>query len=82
MYRRKVYGYSQEASCPFCGDVAVLKNSQDIPVCKDHKDNELNDLKCLCGEYLDLKFGKFGPFFTCIKCGAVTMKKALEYNDG
>lgn len=81
MYRKKVYGYSQETSCPFCGDKATSKNTQGIPVCSDHTEKELLDLKCLCGEYLDLKFGKYGPFFTCMKCGIVSLKKAMEYND-
>ncbi|MFW6230877.1 MAG: hypothetical protein ACOC32_02535 [Nanoarchaeota archaeon] len=78
--RRKIYGETKIADCPFCGKQATTKNPQGIPVCKDHEENELLDMKCICGEYLDLVFGKFGPFFKCMRCGGVTFKKALEYN--
>lgn len=77
---RKVYGQSQELQCPFCGSRATAKNEQGLPVCHRHTKNEVN-LKCVCGEYLDVKESKYGPFFTCMNCGAVSYKKGLEIND-
>jgi|TARA_B100002003_G_scaffold249312_1_gene285310 hypothetical protein len=82
MKMRKVYGKSREDSCPFCGKQGVTKNSQGIPVCLEHKETKLNDLKCICGEYLDIKEGKFGSYFNCINCGNINFKKALEMNQG
>ena len=76
----KVYGQSKQTNCPFCEKLALTQNSQKIPVCIDHKTRELSDLKCICGEWLDLKDGKFGPFFTCFSCGAINFNKALEMN--
>lgn len=60
----------------------MTKNSQEVPVCQRHKDKDLDGLKCACGSYLDIKNGKFGIFFTCMNCGIVNMKKALEINEG
>ena len=76
----KRYGQSQITGCPFCGQQSTTTNSQKIPVCVKHKERELQNLKCMCGSYLDLQHGKFGPFFTCWKCGSVNMRKALELN--
>lgn len=80
MYRKKVYGQSKIENCPFCEKQATSANSQGIPVCKDHKDSKLPELKCLCGEYLELRSGKWGPFFTCLNCGNINLRKALEVN--
>lgn len=77
---RKVYGESQEVVCPFCGGQATAKNAQGIPVCHRHTSNEIN-LKCACGEWLDVKEGKYGTFFLCLRCGPVSPKKAFEIND-
>lgn len=76
--QRKVYGQSKVSECPFCGSQAFSQNSQNIPVCKAHVNETLPDMKCVCGEWLDLKFGKWGPFFTCFNCGIVNLKKAME----
>ena len=78
----KRYGQSQIAKCPFCGMMSTTVNSQKIPTCIKHKESSLDNLKCACGGYLDLKHGKFGPFFTCFKCGIVNMRKALDVNSG
>jgi len=78
----KRYGQSQIAKCPFCGMMSTTVNSQKIPTCVKHKESSLDNLKCACGGYLDLKHGKFGPFFTCFKCGIVNMRKALDVNSG
>ena len=76
----KRYGQSQIAKCPFCGQQALAKNHQKIPVCLKHKEKELPPMKCACGSYLDLVQGKYGPFYNCFKCGTINMKKALELN--
>ena len=80
MRYKKVYGQSRANICPFCGDTATTTNDQGVPVCLAHKKEELLDLKCICGEWLDLKQGKYGPFFTCMTCGAVNFQKGLELN--
>ena len=77
---RKRYGESRIDKCPFCGKMAVVKNSQGIPVCNNHKGSELKNLKCACGEYLDIAKGKFGAYFRCINCGNISFKKGLEMN--
>lgn len=76
----KRYGESQVVNCPFCGKTAVTKNSQQVPVCTAHKDNELKNLKCVCGEWLDILPGKWGPYFRCLTCGNINFKKGLEMN--
>lgn len=78
----KKYGQSQIAKCPFCGMMSTTVNAQKIPTCVKHKESSLDNMKCACGGYLDLKHGKFGPFFTCFKCGIVNMRKALDVNSG
>ena len=80
MFIPKRYGESKVDGCPFCGRQAIVKNSEGIPVCNDHKDKTLGDMKCTCGQYLLLQKGKFGPYFNCLKCGNVTLKRALEIN--
>ncbi len=79
-YRRKEYGKSKIDSCPFCGKRATAVNSQGVPVCQKHKYSELKDLKCVCGEWLDLKTGKFGPYFHCMNCGNINFRKGLDMN--
>lgn len=81
MYIPKRYGQSRIDNCPFCGKQSTTSNKQGVPVCSDHKDSTLDNLKCVCGEYLELRTGKFGAYFNCINCGNVNMKKALEINE-
>lgn len=76
----KKYGQSKISQCPFCENTAVIKNKQDIPVCQRHKDAKLDDLKCICGSWLELHSGKWGPYFRCPNCGNINFKKALEIN--
>ena len=80
MYIPKKYGQSKVDLCPFCRKDATTKNSQQIPVCSMHKASILKDLTCFCGDYLELKDGKFGIYFTCTNCGNINIKKALEMN--
>ncbi|MFP4119271.1 MAG: hypothetical protein ACLFTH_04420 [Candidatus Woesearchaeota archaeon] len=81
MFRKKVYGQNGNAECLFCSKTATTKNEQGVPVCKEHTESILNDFKCACGEYLDIKESKYGIFFTCMNCGAVSLKKALLFNE-
>jgi len=76
----KRYGQSKLEKCPFCGKTATAENDQGVSTCLEHKQEKLPDMKCACGDYLDIRKGKFGAFFTCMQCGAISMKKALEMN--
>ncbi|MCF7866789.1 hypothetical protein K9L67_03550 [Candidatus Woesearchaeota archaeon] len=80
MFRKKIYGQSKTEECPFCGKIPTTSNEQKIPTCQDHKDVLLEDLKCACNDWLDLKESKYGPFFVCMNCGPVSFKKALDLN--
>jgi hypothetical protein len=77
---KKVYGASRMECCPLCGAHALMKNKQGIPVCVDHKDFSI-ELKCACGSWLDPKEGKWGTFFVCIHCGAISWQKAMAMNN-
>ena len=81
MYIPKRYGESKTNKCPFCEKDAFSQNKQKIPTCKDHKDTLLQEVKCVCGSWLDMREGKFGVFFTCINCGALNLRKVLEMNN-
>ncbi|MGM5482154.1 MAG: hypothetical protein ACQESF_01710 [Nanobdellota archaeon] len=78
--RKKIYGLSREENCPFCGKRATIKNKQGVFVCRDHKDSELNQMYCICGEPLEIKHGKYGMFFLCMQCGPVNKNKIFEIN--
>lgn len=80
MYIPKRYGESRIETCPFCGRQAINKNPQGVPVCKDHKDKNLPEMKCACGSYLYMQEGKFGIYFNCMKCGNMNLNKVLEIN--
>jgi hypothetical protein len=80
MYIPKRYGQSKVDLCPFCKKSATAKNSQQVPVCYGHKSAVLQELTCFCGDYLELKDGKFGVYFSCTNCGNINLKKALEMN--
>ena len=55
-------------------------NRQKVPACSAHKEELLDDLKCICGSALEMLHGKFGVFFSCIKCGNMNLRKVLEFN--
>ena len=80
MHIPKKYGQSKIDRCPFCQKHATCMNRQDVPVCASHKDQVLDSLKCVCGSTLGIMHGKFGVFFSCIKCGNMNLKKVLELN--
>ena len=77
----KRYGSYQVPKCPFCSRQAIAKNREGVPVCSPHRYQSLPDLKCSCGEYVDLKTGKWGPYFSCFKCGNVRFDRIMEVND-
>ena len=77
---KKNYEEHKVSKCPFCDKPAIAKNPQGIPTCMHHKNEELQDLRCKCGEYLDVKIGKYGPFFTCLNCNIIKFKVGLEIN--
>ncbi|MFH1173675.1 MAG: hypothetical protein V1725_00905 [archaeon] len=81
MYIPKRYGQSRVERCPFCTQHATTQNSQGVPVCNQHKSAEITDWKCACGEYIDVRQGKFGTFFSCLRCGNISMAKAAEMNE-
>jgi hypothetical protein len=82
MYIPRRYGQSKVDICPFCSRSATLNNKQGVPVCSAHKDMDLENFKCICGSFLELRNGKFGPYFYCFSCGNMNFKKALELNQG
>jgi topoisomerase IA-like protein len=74
----KKYGEYRKDNCPFCEKQATAKNSQGLLVCSEHKDSKLPDIKCLCGSWIEIRIGKFGPYFFCMNCGNINLKKGLE----
>ena len=80
MHIPKKYGQSKIDKCPFCQKQATSMNKQNVPVCSAHKEEKLDDLRCVCGSALETLHGKFGVFFSCMKCGNMNMKKVLEFN--
>ena len=80
MFIPKKYGQSKIDNCPFCQKQAITLNKQSVPVCVNHKEELLGDLKCVCGSILEMLHGKFGVFFKCINCGNMNLKKVMEFN--
>ena len=77
----KRYGKSKEILCPFCEHQSITKNKQGVPVCEKHRNKELPEFTCACGDWLELRTGKFGSYFHCIKCGNISFDKGLELNE-
>ncbi len=80
MYIPKRYGESKIDTCPFCSQHARSMNAQGVPVCSTHRKEEFGEMKCVCGEYLEMRSGKFGVFFNCLNCGNLNLRKTLELN--
>ena len=80
MYIPKRYGDSKIETCPFCSRQSTTVNVQSIPVCAEHKKSKLGEMSCVCGDELEVKGGKYGIFFLCMKCGPQNMKKVFETN--
>ena len=82
-YGKKVYGQTKSDICAFCGNVSIKKNKIGLPVCKSHENEEGSPaFKCLCGSWLDIKYGKFGVYANCLNCGNMNMQKVFEINSG
>lgn len=80
-YRKKIYGQSQQKTCAFCGKLATLKNPQGAEVCIQHKQSLIEEIKCTCGSWLELRSGKFGSYYNCINCGNINRNKAEEIKE-
>ena len=81
MRHKKVYGQSQNTICAFCSKQAVTQTEEKIPCCKDHIHKSIGIITCLCGNILDIKHSKYGPFFTCVKCGVISFSKGMSMKD-
>lgn len=75
---RKVYGQSKISTCPFCGKIATRKTETGLEVCPLHTKEQLQEIKCTCGSWLEQRAGKFGPYFNCLRCGNINFNKAME----
>jgi len=74
----KKYGESRKDKCMFCEAQATTENSQGLPACIKHNNEELEDKRCVCGEWLDIKKSKWGAFFLCNKCGPISINKGMN----
>ena len=77
-YKKKVYGSYKISTCPFCSRTATSKNEQGLDVCHQHTKSIMEESKCICGSWLELRQGKFGPYFHCEKCGNKNFSKGME----
>ena len=75
---KKVYGNSKQLNCPFCARIATHKSKQGLDVCRLHIKETLEEIKCVCGGWLESKVGKFGPYFNCLNCGNISYSKGME----
>lgn len=82
MRMRKQYGQSREDNCHFCEKRATLVNKQGVSVCPAHVNSMVDDKKCVCGEWMSVKKGKFGAFYLCPGCGPKSFSKADEMEQG
>lgn len=78
MYKKKVYGQSRSDFCPFCNKKATVTNKDGLYVCREHVNKQMEAIVCTCGEYLDQRSGKFGPYFNCFNCGNISFAKGME----
>ncbi len=82
-FNKKVYGETKAGVCVFCGNSAIKQNKINLPVCKEHETEDGSPaLKCICGEWVDVLVGKYGPYARCYRCGNVNLNKILELNAG
>jgi hypothetical protein len=75
---KKVYGQSKVSRCPFCDKLATRKSEQGLDVCPQHVKGVLEEIKCVCGSWLEVRDGKFGPYFNCMNCGNMNYAKGME----
>jgi hypothetical protein len=79
MHIPKLYGQPRIDRCHSCGSQSTAKNRQQVPVCNQHRD-EVLDLKCACGSWLEIRNGKYGAYCHCINCGNINLRNALSIN--
>ena len=77
-HAKKIYGESGLKNCPFCGKLATRKTQAGLEVCHQHTKEQLHEIKCTCGRWLEQRVIKFGPYFNCLNCGNINFKKAIE----
>jgi len=75
---KKSYGNYKIVKCPFCSRNATQKNVQGLEVCHLHTKEAMEEFKCTCGSWLEVRSGKFGPYFNCMKCGNINYNKGME----
>ena len=78
---KKSYGNYKMVKCPFCSRNATQKNAQGLEVCHVHYKEVLEEFKCICGSWLEVRSGKFGPYFHCVKCGNINYNKGLAMKE-
>ncbi len=78
MYIPKKYCSYQKNVCVFCGKTSTVTNAQGLLTCIADQRKTLEEKKCACGEMLELKQGKYGPFFLCRSCGPMSLKKSMD----
>ena len=61
--------------------MATQKNEQGLDVCHQHVKQSMEEFKCTCGSWLELRAGKFGPYFNCMNCGNMNYAKAMEIKE-
>jgi len=81
MHLSKRYGEYKVERCPFCRKQATATTPEGLPVCYEHKNESMPEMKCACGSTLEMRTGKYGVFFSCIKCGIVRKNRAFEMNE-
>jgi topoisomerase IA-like protein len=78
---KKQYGNYKTLTCSFCGRTATQQTEQGVEVCHKHTHEKVEEIKCTCGSWLELKNGKFGPYFNCINCGNLNYQKGMEMKE-
>lgn len=76
--KKTVYGQYKQDNCVFCSRMGTQKNEQGMVVCLHHRRQTLEEIKCVCGSWLEQRSGRFGPFFSCVKCGPIDFNRGLE----
>jgi hypothetical protein len=76
--RKKIYGESRNDKCVFCNSQASVKNSQGLPTCIAHTKKVMEDKRCSCGEWMEIKQSKWGAFFLCNQCGPRSISKTED----
>ena len=78
---KKSYGNYKISKCPFCDRQATQTNQQGLEVCHQHTNQSMEEIKCVCGSWLEQRVGKFGAYFNCVKCGNMNYKKDMDIKE-